>query len=83
MYCYKCGEDNPENATYCKNCGALLKEEKTVKKVEVINDNQNSNKTYKSTTTSTSASDSSTLAGCCLCVIGIFIIGEKPCEKTG
>ena len=31
MYCYKCGEENPDKAKFCKNCGALLKKEETVK----------------------------------------------------
>ena len=26
MFCYKCGEDNPEEAKYCKNCGSELEE---------------------------------------------------------
>ena len=36
MYCHKCGENNPDEAKFCKNCGARLKKEETVKKVEVI-----------------------------------------------
>jgi membrane protein YdbS with pleckstrin-like domain len=27
MYCVKCGTDNPDDATYCKKCGALLEAE--------------------------------------------------------
>ena len=47
MFCYKCGEENPDEAKYCRNCGATLKKEETVKKVEVIeapNDQQNTNR---------------------------------------
>lgn len=32
MYCHKCGENNPDEAKFCKNCGARLKKEETVKK---------------------------------------------------
>ena len=27
MYCRKCGEDNPDNAVFCRNCGERLVEE--------------------------------------------------------
>jgi uncharacterized membrane protein YdbT with pleckstrin-like domain len=27
MYCTKCGTDNPEDAAYCKKCGAILEAE--------------------------------------------------------
>lgn len=79
MYCYKCGEDNPDEAKFCKNCGAVLKkEEGTVKKVEVIEapNYQNNNQQKTTTTTSsTSSSDSSMWIGCCcLGLIVIFII---------
>ena len=30
MYCYKCGEDNPDEAKFCKNCGATLKKEEGI-----------------------------------------------------
>ena len=78
MYCYKCGEDNPDEAKFCKNCGAELKKEKTAKKVEVIEaPNYQSNNHQKTTTTtsSSSSSDSSMWIGCC-CVglIVVFII---------
>ena len=78
MFCYKCGEDNPEEAKYCKNCGALIKEEKA-KKAEVIDEpitNQNTyQSTQKTTTTTSSSSDSSMWIGCCcLGLIVVFII---------
>lgn len=77
MYCYNCGEDNPDEAKFCKNCGTLLRKEETIKKVEVIETpktNQNNN--YQSTTTTSSSSndDSSNWIECCLCLIGLFII---------
>lgn len=34
MFCKNCGEENPENAVYCRNCGAKLVED--VKKTTVI-----------------------------------------------
>lgn len=78
MYCRKCGENNPEEAIYCKNCGTKLKEE--VKKPEVIetipitNQNSQQNTSQRTTTTSTSNNNSSDWIGCCLCLIAIFII---------
>lgn len=80
MYCYKCGEDNPDEAKYCKNCGTLLKKEETAKKVEVIEapiTNQSTDNNYHKSTTNTSSKSSdgsSNWIGCCLCLIGIFII---------
>ncbi|MBQ6099621.1 MAG: zinc ribbon domain-containing protein [Methanobrevibacter sp.] len=75
MYCYECGENNPDNAKFCRNCGAPLKEEP--KKVEVIETTPANNNTYQNsqTTSGTSSKDnSSTWIGCCLCLVGIFII---------
>ena len=82
MYCYNCGEKNPEEAKFCKNCGATLKKEETIKKVEVIqtpagNQNTSYQNTQTHTTTSTtsnSSKDSSDWIGCCICLIVIFII---------
>ena len=76
MFCRYCGEENPENAVFCKNCGKRLKEE--VKKPEVIetleNNNYNQKTTQSTTTTSSSSGDNSDWIGCCLCLIAIFII---------
>lgn len=78
MFCYNCGEENPDEAKYCRNCGALLKKEETVKKVEVIespNYQQNTNNQQTTTTTTTTKNnDSSNWIGCCLCLVAIFII---------
>ena len=75
MFCRQCGEKNPDEAVYCKNYGCKLKEE--IKKAEIIENattNQNTNNQQSTTTSSSSSSDSSTWIGCCLCLIGIFII---------
>lgn len=75
MFCRQCGEKNPDEAVYCKNCGCKLKEE--IKKSEIIEEpiiNQNTNNQQSTTTSSSSSNDSSTWIGCCLCLIGIFII---------
>lgn len=74
MYCYNCGETNPDEATYCKNCGALLKKEETVKKVEVMEAPKSNNNQSSQTTVKSSDKDSSDLIGCCLCLIAVFII---------
>ena len=80
MYCYKCGEENPDKAKFCKNCGALLKKEETVNKAEVIEEPIiHQQKTYQNTqqtTTSTSSDNNkgSSWLGCCLCLIAIFIV---------
>ena len=77
MFCYNCGEENPEEAKYCRNCGALLKTEETVKKVEVIEapNHQKSTNHQQTTTTSGSKSDSSSwIACCCFGLIIIFIL---------
>ena len=70
MFCKKCGEENPDNAVYCRNCGEKLIEEE-VKKAEVIDDSHpyTASKNYNNTR----SSDSGGL-NCCLCIIGIFII---------
>ncbi|WP_298499156.1 zinc-ribbon domain-containing protein [uncultured Methanobrevibacter sp.] len=72
MYCYNCGENNPDEATYCKNCGAVLRKEETVKKVEIIENQSSNNNTHQDS--SSSSNDSSDWIGCCLCLIGIFIV---------
>lgn len=81
MFCYNCGEENPDEAKYCKNCGAILKEEKA-KKVEIVEEpefNQNNHQSTQQTTTTTTSSssnnDSSTWIGCCcLGLIIVFIL---------
>ncbi len=82
MFCYKCGEDNPDEAKFCRNCGTPLKEEETVKKAEIIeepiNTHQNSYQTRQQTTTTTTTSsskdNSSWIACCCFGIIIIFIL---------
>ncbi|MBQ6349897.1 MAG: zinc-ribbon domain-containing protein [Methanobrevibacter sp.] len=76
MFCYKCGEENPDEAKFCKNCGALLKKEETVKKVEIVEAPRQQQNTYQQTTSSTSSSnnDGNSWISCCLCIVGIFII---------
>ncbi|MER2013123.1 MAG: zinc-ribbon domain-containing protein [Methanobrevibacter sp.] len=76
MFCYKCGEENPDEAKFCKNCGALLKKEETVKKVEIVEAPRQQQNTYQQTTSSTSTSnnDGNSWISCCLCIVGIFII---------
>ena len=71
MYCRHCGENNLDEAVYCKNCGKKLKEEP--KKVEVVErPRQNQDYNQKSTTTTTSADDSAGWVGCCC--LGLIII---------
>ena len=71
MFCKKCGEENPENAVFCRNCGERLKEE--VKKTEVI-ETPVRQSSHQRTTTQPSDNGGSNWMGCCLCLIGIFII---------
>ena len=73
MYCRYCGENNPDEAVFCKNCGKKLTEE--IKKPEVITQTDNQNNNHQSTTTpSTSSNDNSDWIGCCMCLIAIFIV---------
>lgn len=76
MFCYECGEENPEEAKYCKNCGAPLKKEETVKKAEVIEapKYQNNNQQQKTATTSNKNDSSLWIGCCCLGLIVVFII---------
>lgn len=73
MYCRKCGEENPDNAVFCRNCGTKLIED--VKKAEVIDPPTKTdyNTNHESTTT-TSSNNSSDWMSCCICVIVIFIV---------
>ena len=75
MYCYKCGEENSEDAEFCKKCGSKLKKEETVKKAEFIEtpiSNQHANNSYERTT-ATSKKSGSGLTSCCICLIAVFI----------
>lgn len=77
MFCYNCGEENPDEAKYCRNCGALLKKEETAKKVEVIEAPEYNQKRHQttSTTSGSSSSDGSGWIGCCcLGLIVVFIL---------
>ena len=70
MLCRKCGEDNPENAVFCRNCGERLIEE--TKKAEVIDAAAASS---QQKTGSKSISDNTEWIGCCcLGLIIVFII---------
>ena len=75
MYCRYCGEKNPDEAVFCRNCGKRLKEE--VKKPEVVIEKPKTEQnTYQqsATTTSSSTNNNSDWISCCLCLIAIFII---------
>lgn len=74
MYCRKCGEENPDNAVFCRNCGTKLIED--VKKAEVIDPPSKTdyNTNHESTTTTSSKNNSSDWMSCCLCVIVVFIV---------
>lgn len=77
MFCYNCGEENPDEAKYCRNCGALLRKEETVKKVEVLearNHQQNTSHQHTTTSSSSKNSGNSDWISCCLCIIVIFIV---------
>ncbi|WP_295610430.1 zinc ribbon domain-containing protein [uncultured Methanobrevibacter sp.] len=74
MFCYNCGEENPDEAKFCRNCGATLKKEETVKKVEVLEARNHQQNTNSQQTTTTSKNNDSNWIGCCLCIIGIFIV---------
>ena len=74
--CKNCGEENPENAVYCRNCGEKLIDD--VKKTEVIEapirQNQSNQNTNTSQTTTTSSNNDSNWTTCCICLFVIFII---------
>ena len=72
MYCKKCGEENPENAVFCRNCGEKLKED--VKKAEVIDTPINNDRTYHDTTTTTRSSNRGSMNWIACCCIGLFVI---------
>jgi uncharacterized membrane protein YvbJ len=74
MFCKKCGEENPDNAVYCRNCGTKLVEE--VKKTTVIETedyNQNTQNT-QTTSTNNSSDNSSDWTSCCICLVAVFIV---------
>lgn len=72
MFCKFCGEENPDNAVYCRNCGKKLIE--YVKKTEVIEETKTYSNNQSTSTTTTSSNDDNGLLDCCLCIIGIFLI---------
>lgn len=74
MFCYNCGEENPDEAKYCRNCGATLKKEETVKGVEVLEAHNHQQNTHSQQTTTTSKNNDGNWLGCCLCIIVIFIV---------
>lgn len=67
MFCKFCGEENPEDAVYCKNCGEKLEEK--VLKAEVIE-----KPTHTKKETKKSDDGKSDWISCCLCLIPVFII---------
>jgi len=69
MYCNKCGEKNPEEAVYCRNCGAELRQE--VKKTEIIENIPNQNYNQQPNTENKGNDD---WKCCCGCLILIFVI---------
>ena len=74
LYCKQCGEENPDNALYCRACGSKLEEK--VKKAEVI-DNPTASYEKEETSTTTSSSNNhkdNDWIGCCICLIAIFVI---------
>lgn len=74
MFCYNCGEENPDEAKYCRNCGAILEKEEPAKKVEVIEAPSYQQKTHQQTTTTSNKNVSSDWLSCCICLVAIFII---------
>lgn len=87
MYCPKCGEDNPDNALFCKNCGSKL----DVKKSVTIESNQSSANTverpkvnYNESNNAGSNNNVSNNGGsndilgyigcCCLCIVILYVI---------
>lgn len=75
MFCYNCGEDNPDEAKFCKNCGAELRKEEVIQKVEIVEAPEYQENTHKQTTTTSSNNKGdSDWISCCLCLIGIFIV---------
>ena len=77
MFCYNCGEENPDDAKYCRNCGVMLRKEDVVKKVEIVESpqyQQNNNQQQTTTTTTSNNNGGSDWISCCLCLFVIFIV---------
>lgn len=75
MYCNKCGALNPDEAKFCRNCGYELKSEEKEEPKKVVVENEHTyQQSTNNTQTSSSKSDSSDWIGCCVCLIGIFIL---------
>ena len=70
MYCNKCGEKNPEEAVYCRNCGAELRQE--VKKTEIIESIPNQNYDQQPPKSENKGNDD--WKCCCGCLVLIFVI---------
>ena len=75
MFCYNCGEENLDEAKYCRNCGAPLRKEEVVKKVEIVEAPiYQKNTSQQQTTTNSNNNGGSDWLTCCLCLVGIFIV---------
>ena len=66
MFCRKCGEENPDNASFCRNCGESLKEEE-VKKAEIIENTHDPNKNPPK-------DNDNDWTKCCLCIVVVFVV---------
>ena len=73
MFCSKCGEENPDGAKFCRNCGTELKKNPEVKKV-IVEEAPRQEEIPHTTETTTKSNDNSDWIGCCVCLLAIFII---------